>query len=186
MPVFCCCSCFVLFCFWRLSSGIVTYVVLFLVLRIILQARFYFHNTSTNKYYKHYCLNYEKSRSFPYHHHRHHLSLNRECRWGTIDDFTTSFLHFPCSPLPCGTWRTPGLSIPWYCLPASFSVCLVFFSLSLCLARLFWPDLMNGRHVHTTAVCVSLRWSEDFRVVRFPLDLGTDYLGCNIVFVWDA
>ena len=24
----------------------------------------------------------------------HHLSLNREGRWGTTDDFTTSFLHF--------------------------------------------------------------------------------------------
>ena len=43
-----------------------------------------------------------------------------------------------CSPLPSGTWRTPGLSIPW-CLTTSFSVCLVFFPLSLCLARLFWP-----------------------------------------------
>ena len=28
------------------------------------------------------------------HHHHHHLSLNREGRWGTTDDFTTSFLHF--------------------------------------------------------------------------------------------
>ena len=35
---------------------------------------------------------------------------------------------FPCSPLPSGTWRTPGLCIPWCCLPTSFSVCLVFFS----------------------------------------------------------
>ena len=35
---------------------------------------------------------------------------------------------FLCSPLPSGTWRTPGLSIPWYCLPTSSSVCLVFFS----------------------------------------------------------
>ena len=34
---------------------------------------------------------------------------------------------FPCSPLPCGTWQTPGLSIPWCCLPTSSSVCLVFF-----------------------------------------------------------
>ena len=24
-----------------------------------------------------------------------HLSLNREDRWGTTDDFTSSFLHFP-------------------------------------------------------------------------------------------
>ena len=44
---------------------------------------------------------------------------------------------FPCSPLPSGTWRTPGLSIPWCCLPTSSSVCLVFFPLSLCLAKWF-------------------------------------------------
>ena len=70
---------------------------------------------------------------------------------------------FPCSPLPSGTWRTPGLYIP-----ASSFVCLVFFPLSLYLSRWFWPDLMNGRHIHTTAVCVSLQWSGDFRVVRLP------------------
>ena len=29
---------------------------------------------------------------------------------------------FLCFPLTSGTWRTPGLSIPW-CLPTSFSVC---------------------------------------------------------------
>ena len=56
---------------------------------------------------------------------------------------------FPCSPLPSWTWRTPGLSIPWCCLPTSSSVCLVFFPLSLCLARWFWPHLMNERHDHT-------------------------------------
>ena len=73
----------------------------------------------------------------------------------------------PCSPLPSGTWRPPGLSIPC-CLPISSSVCLVFFPLSLCLAKWFWPDLMNGRHDHTTAVCVSLRWSGGLCVVRLP------------------
>ena len=30
------------------------------------------------------------------------------------------------------------------------------------------PDLMNGKHVHTTAVCVSLRWSGDLHVVQLP------------------
>ena len=63
---------------------------------------------------------------------------------------------FPCSPLPSGTWRTPGLSIPYCCLPTSSSVCLVFFPLSLCLARWFWSGLMNWKHDYTTAVCVSL------------------------------
>ena len=28
------------------------------------------------------------------HRHRHHLSFNREGRWGTTDNFATSFLHF--------------------------------------------------------------------------------------------
>ena len=59
----------------------------------------------------------------------------------------------PCSPLPSGTCGTAGLSIPWCTLPIFSPVCFVFFPLSVCLARWFWPDLMNGRHDHTTAVC---------------------------------
>ena len=82
---------------------------------------------------------------------------------------TTSSI-FPCSPLPSGTLRTPGLSVPWCCLPTSSSVCLVCSPLSLCLARWFWPDPMNGRHVQATAVCVCLHtgavdkstWSQKF------------------------
>ena len=38
---------------------------------------------------------------------------------------------FLCSPLPPGTRRTAGLSIPWCCLPTSSSVYLVFFPLSM-------------------------------------------------------
>ena len=49
--------------------------------------------------------------------------------------FQPVFSIFPCSPQPSGTYRTPGLSTPWCCLPTSSSVCLVFFSLSLCLAK---------------------------------------------------
>ena len=78
------------------------------------------------------------------------------------------FSIFPCSPLPSGTWRTPGLSIPWCCLPNSSSIYLVFFPLSLCLARWFWPDLRNGKHDHTTAVCVSLQSSGGLPEVQLP------------------
>ena len=68
-----------------------------------------------------------------------------------------------------------------------FLVCLVFFPLSLCLARWFWPDLINERHDHTTtAVCISLQWSGGGLVVWLLLDLGTDFLVCNMVFVWDV
>ena len=64
------------------------------------------------------------------------------------------FSTFSCSPLPSGTCRTPGLSIPW-CPPTSSSVCLVFFPFSLCLARWFWSDPINGKHVHTPTVYAS-------------------------------
>ena len=76
------------------------------------------------------------------------------------------FLFFLCSPLPSGTWRTPGLSVPRCCLPTSFSVCLVFFPLSLCLARWFGPDLMNGRHVHTSSVSISLNEPGRLKIER--------------------
>ena len=78
------------------------------------------------------------------------------------------FSIFPCSPLPSGTCQTPGLSISWCCLHTSSSVCLVFYPLSLCLARQFWPDLMNGKRDHTTALCVFLRSSGGLRVVKLP------------------
>ena len=68
----------------------------------------------------------------------HHLSLNREGRYGTTDDFTTSFLHFLCSPLPSGTWRTPGLSIPRCCLST------YFVSLSLCLVKTLGVHLQGS------------------------------------------
>ena len=94
-----------------------------------------------------------------------HQFLNRGGHWGMTDDFTTSFLPFSLSSETC--W-TQSLSIPWCCLPTSFSVCLVFFPLSMCLARWVWPDLMNSRHVHITAVCVSLWWSGGLCVVQLP------------------
>ena len=63
---------------------------------------------------------------------------------------------FHCSPLPSWTWQTPGLSNPRCCFPTSSSVCLVFSPLSLCLARWFWPNLMNGRHDHTISCSLHL------------------------------
>ena len=103
-----------------------------------------------------------------HHHHYHHQSLNDEGRWGTTDDFATSFLHF--SLFSTALWDLTN-SRPVHCLmlsSTSSSVGLVFFPLSLCLARWFWPDLMNGKHDHTTAVCVSLPSLGDLHVVLLP------------------
>ena len=41
-----------------------------------------------------------------HHHHYHHQFLNREGRWGTKDDFATSFLHF--SPFSTALWDLPN------------------------------------------------------------------------------
>ena len=88
--------------------------------------------------------------------HHHHLSLNREGRWGTTYDFATSFLHF--SLFSTALWDLANSRTVHSLILSShlFPVCLVFFPFSLCLARWFWQDLMNGRHDHTTAV---LQWS---------------------------
>ena len=96
------------------------------------------------------------------------------------------FSIFPCSPLPSGTWRTPGLSIPWCCLPTSSSVGLVFFPLSLCPARWFWSDLMNGKHDCTLQFASFYDRQKVFVWSNCLLDLGTDILVGNMVFVWDV
>ena len=72
------------------------------------------------------------------------------------------------------------------CLPTSSCVSPVVFLLSPCLARWFWPDLMNERHVHTNAVCISIQWSGGLHVINCLLDFGTDFLVGNMVFVWDV
>ena len=75
-----------------------------------------------------------------YHHH-HHLSLHREGRWGTTNEFTTSFLHF--SLFSTALWDLANHRPVHSLLLSShlFSVCLVFFPLSLCLARWWTEDM---------------------------------------------
>ena len=41
-----------------------------------------------------------------HHHHHHHQSLNCEGRWGTTDDFATSFLYF--SLFSSALWDLPN------------------------------------------------------------------------------
>ena len=99
------------------------------------------------------------------HHHHHHQFLNREGRWGTTDDFATSFLHFPL--FSTALWDLPN-SRPVHSQMLSSHL---FLSLP-CLLRPFTVPcsmvlaMMNGKHDHTTAVCVSLRWSGGLREVK--------------------
>ena len=93
------------------------------------------------------------------------LSLNCGGHWGTTDDFTTSFLYSALfSTALCDLANScPFLEVVF---PPLFLSVLYSSPLPLCLARWFLPDLMNGRHVHTNSVCVSLQWSGGLRMVR--------------------
>ena len=102
-----------------------------------------------------------------YHHH-HHLSLNCESRWGTTDHLAISFLHI--SLFSTALWDLAN-SRPVHSLMLSSHLflclpCLLFPFTVPCKMVLTGP--MDGKHVHTTAVCVSLRWSGGVRVVRLP------------------
>ena len=57
-------------------------------------------------------MNRKRSRTVTIHHH-HHQSLNREGRWGTTDDFATSFLHFlPVLYCPLGLAELQACPFP--------------------------------------------------------------------------
>ena len=75
--------------------------------------------------------------------------------------------HFPpfFSVLHCplGLGKLKACSFPGVVFPPLFLSALS--SSSLCLVRWFWPNLMNGRHVHITSVCISSQWS-GLHVVR--------------------
>ena len=91
---------------------------------------------------------------------------------------------FPVLHCPLGLGELWACPFPNAVFPPLFLSALSS-SLSLWLARWVWPDLMNGKHDHTTAVCISL-WSSDLHGSNCLLDLGTDFLVGNMVFVWDA
>ena len=101
-----------------------------------------------------------EARLYHHHHHHHHLSLNRKGRSGTTDDFVTSFLHFfPGLHCPLGLGELQACPFPNVVFPPLPLSALPSFPFHCAFARWFWPDLMNGRHDHTTAVCVPVQWS---------------------------
>ena len=91
----------------------------------------------------------------------------------------------PRSPLPSGTWRTPGLSILWCRLPPSSSA----FSSSP-----FHCALQDGfgQTLWTGDMSIQLQFASFSTLRRSSCGpiacwiFGTDFLVGNIVFVWDA
>ena len=120
------------------------------------------------------------------HSHHHHLSRNREGMGHHRWFHNQFFSNCRCSPLPSGTWRNLGLSIPWCCPPTSFSVCLVFFPLLLCHARWFGQTWWAGDSTIPLQFASLFYGQEVFVWSDCLLDLGTDFLLRNMVFVWEA
>ena len=113
-------------------------------------------------------------------HHHHHLSLNREGRWGTTDDFATSFLHFLL--FSTALWHLANSrpvhslmlsSHLFLCLPRLLPLFTV--PCKMVLAR---TDVQEARPYHC-----SLRLSTIVRRSDSLLDLGTDFLFGNTVLV---
>ena len=113
--------------------------------------------------------NSEHSRHFQTHHLIIVYPLTTGVIWGITAYFTTSFLHFSLSST--ALWDLANAR-PVHSLKLS-----PHRPPSLWFARWFWPNLMNGRHVHTTAVCVSNYGGQEVSVWSDCLvDLGTDIL----------
>ena len=91
--------CTVSFFFFFFSSG---QPHLGLVVYLIASPSPYTHNYVDATYRYSSC----NAGSVVHHHHHHHQSLNLEGRWGTTDDFATSFLHF--SLFSTALWDLPN------------------------------------------------------------------------------
>ena len=115
---------------------------------------------------------------FLFHHHHHHQSLNREGRWGTTDDFATSFLHFSLfstalwnlqNSWPVHSLMSSHLFLCLPCLLPPFTVpCEMVLARSDEHIPLQFASLYDGQEVFLWSDCL--------------LDLGTDFLVGNMVF----
>ena len=129
----------------------------------------------------------EKKIPMVYTHHHHHQSLNREGRWGITDDFATSFLHFfPVLHCPLGLAELQACPFPDVVFPP-----LPLFALSSSPFHCALKDGF-GQTWWTGNMTIPLQFAsfydrqEIFMWSNCLLDLGTDLLVGNMVFVWDV
>ena len=103
-----------------------------------------------------------------HHHHHHHISLNREGRWGNRWLHNQFAPFFPVLHCPLGLGELQACPFSYIVFPPLPLSALSSSPFHCAFVRWCWPDLMNGRHDHTTAICVSLRWLGGLHVVRLP------------------
>ena len=106
-----------------------------------------------------------------------HLSFNCKGHWGTTEISQPVSSIFPCSPLPSGTWQTPGLSICWCCLPTSSSVCCVYLCMFMQTSDevedmlSFWPSV----GIHDVVLAQTMVTFGPDYVVQVMVTCGPDY-----------
>ena len=116
-------------------------------------------------------------------HHHHHHSLNREGRWGTTDDFATSFLHFlPVLHCPLGLVELQACSFPDVVFPPLPLSALSSSPFHCALHDGFGQTLRTG-NMTIPLQFASLYDRQAFVWSNCLLDLGTDFLVGNMVFV---
>ena len=123
-----------------------------------------------------------------HHHHHHHQSLNYESCWGTTDYFAPSFLLF--SLLSTALLDLPNSrpvhslilsSHLFLCLP-----CLLPPFTMPCKIVLARPDEQETWPYHCSLRLFTIIRRSSCGPINCLLDLGTDFLIGNMVFVWDV
>ena len=129
------------------------------------------HNVSTHKNVSHYLVLH------------FHLSLNHKGRQGTTDDFKNSFLYFfPVLHCPLGLCKLQACPFPdAVFLPLPLSA-LSSSPFHCGFSQTWWT---GDRTIPLQFASLYDR-QEVFVPSNRPLDLGTDFLVGNVVFLWDA
>ena len=119
--------------------------------------------------------------------HHHHQSVNCEGRWGTTDDFATSFFPF-FLVLHCPLWlaELQACPFPYVVVPPLPLSALSSSPFHCALQDGFGQTWWMGDMTITLQFASFYDRQEFFMWSNFLLDLGTDFLIGNMVFVWDV
>ena len=123
-----------------------------------------FHQ-STNRQADHVQTAGEKLKAGQPNSHHHHQSLNHEGRWGTTDDFATSFLHFPLFSTALWGFANPR-SVHSLMLSSHLFLCLLFLLRPFtvpCKMALARPDEQENQTLPTVKRITVVDTLDDFR-----------------------
>ena len=122
-----------------------------------------------------------------FHHHHHHQSLNREGRWGTNRWFCNQFSpFFPVLHCPLGLAELQACPFPDVVFPPLPLSALSSSPFHCALQDGFGQTWWTGNMTILLQFASFYDRQEIFMWSYCLLDLGTDFLVGNMVFVWDV